>query len=110
MIVVGHLGLASRGERNARDQPRKGEPERPHALERTLAAAAVGIEQRPAPCAPGGEGADRLTAVGTAIRIGHALIQAERPGAAPPRQCRRACLTVLEYAEALRTKARTVPE
>jgi hypothetical protein len=95
MIVFGHLGLASRGERNARDQPRRSQPERPHALERTLVAAPIGIEASPALCAPRGKGADVLAAVGTAIRICHALIQAERPGAVPPRQCRRACLTVL---------------
>jgi hypothetical protein len=112
MVVVplGHLWLASRGKRDARNQPRNREPQRAHPLQRTQVATAVRIERRPAPRASGGEGADVLAAVGTTIRICHALIQAERPGAAPPRQCRRACLTVVAYAEALRTKVRTVPE
>ena len=71
------LVLASRGERNPRDQPRKREPRRAHPLQRAQVATAARIERRPALRAPRSERAHVLATVGTAIRICHELIQAE---------------------------------
>ncbi len=77
IVVPAQLTLALRGQWNARDQPRKPEPERTRLLERALMATTARIERRPTPRAPGGEGTDVLPATGTAIRVGHGPIEAQ---------------------------------